>query len=102
MILSPASRPVHALIPNDVMPKWWRTGRQGSRPSLISSMSSRRAIAYSLMGTSRVIRRGRPDRLTPAGCLVAGVGRAIPIAFEQIVQQPDWDRTACRDADAPF
>src|SRR4051795_9996137 len=99
MILSPASRPVHALIPNDVMPKWWRTGRQGSRPSLISSMSSRRAIAYSLMGTSRVIRRGRPDRLTPAGCLVAGVGREIPIAFDQIVQGRASERPAPAGAD---
>src|SRR5215207_1008728 len=51
MILSPGSRPVQALIPNDVMPKWWRSGRHGSRPSLISSMSSRRATAYSLIDT---------------------------------------------------
>jgi hypothetical protein len=28
------------LTPNDVMPKWNRIGREGTRPSLISSISS--------------------------------------------------------------
>src|SRR3954451_15818053 len=51
MIRSPAARPVQALTPNDEMPKCWRTGRHGSRPSVISSMSSSRATAYSLIGT---------------------------------------------------
>src|SRR5262249_30583242 len=49
MILSPASCPVQALIPNEVMPEWWRTRRQGERPSLISPTSSSRATAYSLI-----------------------------------------------------
>ena len=43
MIRSPASCPVHALMPNEVMPKWCRTGRHGSRPSVTSSISSRLA-----------------------------------------------------------
>src|SRR3954447_25873112 len=46
MIRSPASRAVHALAPKDVMPKWCLTGRNGSRPSVSSSMSSSRATAY--------------------------------------------------------
>jgi hypothetical protein len=45
MMRSPASRPVHALMPNAVMPKWCRTVRNGQRPSLTSSISSSRAIA---------------------------------------------------------
>src|SRR5215210_8665543 len=50
MILSPALRPVQVFTPNDVIPKWWRTGRNGQRPSLSSSISSSRATAYSVMG----------------------------------------------------
>jgi hypothetical protein len=34
------------------MPKWCRTGRQGSRPSVISSISSSFATAYLLMEAS--------------------------------------------------
>src|SRR5919204_4494314 len=62
MILSPALRPVHALIPNDVMPKWWRTGRQGQRPSLISPISSKWAIVYSLIDTPPVVVVAASDR----------------------------------------
>src|SRR4051794_4609860 len=101
MILSPASRPVQALIPNDVMPKWWRTGRQGSRPSVTSSMSSRRATAYSLIDTSpgysaRDGPTARPELVVSS----TGVGRAIP-HLTQIVPQRDR-RPACRVEDAPF
>jgi len=42
---SPTSRPVQALMPKDVMPKRYRIGREGQRPSLISSISWRCAIA---------------------------------------------------------
>src|SRR4051794_18684212 len=88
MILSPASRPVQALIPNDVMPKWWRTGRQGSRPSVISSMSSRRVTAYSLIDTSPGwSRQDGPTAWLELVVVSTGVGRAIPIAFDPMVQQ---------------
>jgi hypothetical protein len=40
MTRSPAAAAVQVFTPNDVMPKWWRTGRHGSRPSVISSISS--------------------------------------------------------------
>src|SRR3954454_24925301 len=50
MIRSPASLPVHALTPNAVIPRWWRTGRHGERPSVTTSISSRVVTAYSLMG----------------------------------------------------
>src|SRR5215210_6339552 len=49
MIRSPALRPVQVLTPNEVIPKWWRTGRKAQRPSVSSSISSRRATAYSAM-----------------------------------------------------
>src|SRR5215210_6711142 len=49
MIRSPAFWPVQALTPNELMPKWCRIGRQGQRPSSTSSISSRRATAYSVM-----------------------------------------------------
>src|SRR5215470_3018179 len=52
MIRSPALEAVHVLTPNAWIPKWWRTGRQGSRPSVISSISSRCATAYPLMEPS--------------------------------------------------
>jgi hypothetical protein len=42
MIRSPADWPVQTLTPNDEIPKWWRTGRNGQRPSVISSIASRR------------------------------------------------------------
>src|SRR4051812_24942317 len=50
MMRSPTSRAVQALTPKDVMPKWCRTGRNGSRPSVTSSISSSRATAYFVIG----------------------------------------------------
>jgi hypothetical protein len=43
-IRSPTTSPVHALMPNDVMPKWCRTGRHG-KPPPISPMSPNPADA---------------------------------------------------------
>jgi hypothetical protein len=40
----PAFDAVDAMIPKVWIPKWWRTGRNGSRPSSISSISLSCAI----------------------------------------------------------
>jgi hypothetical protein len=39
-------------MPNDVMPKWWRTGRHG-RPPPISPISPNPATAYAAIVSSR-------------------------------------------------
>src|SRR6185436_5068050 len=49
MIRSPALRPVNALTPKEVMPRWCLTGRDGHRPSSTSSISSRRVTAKRVM-----------------------------------------------------
>src|SRR3954454_12620736 len=71
MIRSPDARAVHEVTPNDVMPKMWRIGRKASRPSSISSISSRCATEYSLIAiqccasacaTASIVRSSSPGR----------------------------------------
>ena len=62
MIRSPTSGAVQALTPNDVMPKWCLTGRNGSRPSVSSSSaaSASRARWRSRRAAGATRRRSRP------------------------------------------
>src|SRR5690349_20123343 len=63
MIRSPGLRAVHELMPNELMPRLWRTGRKGARPSSISSISVRWATAYLAIDRSlaRLSFEGGPD-----------------------------------------
>ena len=61
MILSPASFAVKEFAPNDVIPRWWRTGRHGQRPSWISSISSSCTTVYSLTSPPLVVVANEPE-----------------------------------------
>src|SRR5918998_171682 len=64
MIWSPTSWAVQALTPKDVMPKWCLAGRNGSPPSVSSSISSSRATAY-------LVIRVLPSRTSPTAAIFA-------------------------------
>src|SRR6185312_15494971 len=83
---SPAAWPVHVLTPKDVMWKWWRTGRQGWRPSVISAIWSICARVYPLLigGLPRVEFRGRRSGLTVASRRPLCGGR--PVALVRAVE----------------
>src|SRR6476469_7862938 len=51
-IRSPTTAAVHALMPNDVIPKWYTTGRHG-KPPPISPISLNPATAYPAIVSSR-------------------------------------------------
>src|SRR5829696_6980716 len=77
MIRSPAFSPVHSPTPNDVIPKWWRTGRQGHLPSSITSMSSRCVMAYPLMRLLFVVGAAAPGESTNGHLPPAGRGDLV-------------------------
>src|SRR5262245_59945455 len=88
MIRSPASPPVHAVAPNDVMPSSSRTGRKGARPSFISSMSVSRATENSAIAT--YCRASAPQLRDQA--LEHRVGpRAVDVADRRLPHPPPLD-----------
>src|SRR5262245_24403469 len=106
MMRAPASRAVQALIPKDVIPTWWRTGRQGQRPSSTSSISSRLAITYFIGALPQVVARPkrRPCRGLPASAphpFCEADVRAVKVQHAEVrpagVAEPMADAGRCRD-----
>ena len=68
---------VQALTPKDVMPKWCLTGRNGSRPSFSSSISSSRATAY-------LVIRVLPRRTSCTAAILARTSLASAVSHHRV------------------
>src|SRR5436190_15998942 len=109
MMRSPASLAVNAFTPKDVMPRWWRTGRHGQRPSSISSISPRRATVYSLtsipqgagLGTRSEASAQNSTAPTAASCRCRVDGELAPDRASGLVRHSPPRCDTVDDLEAP-